>query len=81
MLSHYPRHLERMQPQAEARGNRELQRELREIFRGRSAREWIRLGEEKNFPIAPVNTPKTIADDPQFRERLPWYPRERVLVR
>jgi crotonobetainyl-CoA:carnitine CoA-transferase CaiB-like acyl-CoA transferase len=36
--------------------------------------EWIRLGGEKNFPIAPVNTPKTIADDPQFRERLPWYP-------
>ena len=24
------------------------------------------------FPIAPVNTPKTIADDPQFQERLPW---------
>jgi crotonobetainyl-CoA:carnitine CoA-transferase CaiB-like acyl-CoA transferase len=57
-----------------ARGNRELQQVLREIFRAKSSAEWIRLGGEKNFPIAPVNTPKTIADDPQFRERLPWYP-------
>jgi crotonobetainyl-CoA:carnitine CoA-transferase CaiB-like acyl-CoA transferase len=24
-----------------------------------------------------VNTPKTIADDPQFQARLPWYPHER----
>ncbi len=57
-----------------ARGNRELQRELREIFRGRTSAEWIRLGEQQNFPVAPVNTPKTIADDPQFQDRLPWYP-------
>ncbi len=60
-----------------ARGNRELQRELREIFRTKSSVEWIRLGEEKNFPIAPVNTPKTIADDPQFQDRFPWYGREK----
>jgi crotonobetainyl-CoA:carnitine CoA-transferase CaiB-like acyl-CoA transferase len=60
-----------------ARGNRELQRELREIFRGRTSAEWIRLGEEQNFPVAPVNTPKTIADDPQFQDRLPWYPASR----
>jgi crotonobetainyl-CoA:carnitine CoA-transferase CaiB-like acyl-CoA transferase len=26
--------------------------------------------------VAPVNTPKTIADDPQFQDRLPWYPAE-----
>ena len=57
-----------------ARGNRELQRELREIFRAKTSAEWIRLGEEQNFPVAPVNTPKTIADDPQFQDRLPWYP-------
>ncbi|MCG8592259.1 MAG: CoA transferase [Proteobacteria bacterium] len=57
-----------------ARGNRELQRELREIFRARSSAEWIRLGDEKNFPIAPVNTPRSIADDPQFRDRFPLYP-------
>jgi crotonobetainyl-CoA:carnitine CoA-transferase CaiB-like acyl-CoA transferase len=57
-----------------ARGNRELQRELREIFKTRTSAEWIRLGGEKNFPIAPVNTPKTIAADPQFRARFQLYP-------
>jgi crotonobetainyl-CoA:carnitine CoA-transferase CaiB-like acyl-CoA transferase len=57
-----------------ARGNRELQRELREIFRTKTAAEWIALGNDKNFPVAPVNSPKTIADDPQFQDRLPWYP-------
>jgi crotonobetainyl-CoA:carnitine CoA-transferase CaiB-like acyl-CoA transferase len=57
-----------------ARGNRELQRELRQIFRTKSAREWLRLGDEKNFPIAPVNSPKTIVDDPQFQHRFPLYP-------
>jgi crotonobetainyl-CoA:carnitine CoA-transferase CaiB-like acyl-CoA transferase len=61
-----------------ARGNRELQAELREIFKGKSCEEWLRLGDEKNFPIAPVNTPKTIADDPQFQDRLPWIPKERL---
>ena len=60
-----------------ARGNRELQQELREIFKGRSSADWIRLGDEKNFPIAPVNTPKTVTEDPQFRDRLPLYPHER----
>ena len=60
-----------------ARGNRELQRALAEIFRGRTSAEWIAFGIEKNVPIAPVNTPKTIAQDPQFRARLPWLPHER----
>jgi crotonobetainyl-CoA:carnitine CoA-transferase CaiB-like acyl-CoA transferase len=60
-----------------ARGNRELQHELRAIFRAKTSKEWIRLGEVENFPIAPVNTPKTIAEDPQFRDRLPWYPASR----
>jgi crotonobetainyl-CoA:carnitine CoA-transferase CaiB-like acyl-CoA transferase len=57
-----------------ARGNRALQSELRDIFRTRSSAEWIRLGNERNFPIAPVNTPRTIARDPQFQARFPWYP-------
>jgi crotonobetainyl-CoA:carnitine CoA-transferase CaiB-like acyl-CoA transferase len=61
-----------------ARGNDELRRELAEIFRGRTTAEWVRLGGEANTPIAPVNTPKTLADDPQFRDRLPWIPKERV---
>jgi crotonobetainyl-CoA:carnitine CoA-transferase CaiB-like acyl-CoA transferase len=27
--------------------------------------------------VAPLNTPKTTADAPQFQARLPWYPHER----
>ncbi|MFQ5417263.1 MAG: CaiB/BaiF CoA transferase family protein [Myxococcota bacterium] len=57
-----------------ARGNRELQRELREIFAQKTSAEWIRLGGEKNFPIAPVNTPKTVTSDPQFIDRFPLFP-------
>ena len=60
-----------------ARGNRELQAELKKIFETKSCEEWIRLGDEKNFPIAPVNTPKSIVDDPQFRDRFPLYPHEK----
>jgi len=60
-----------------ARGNRELQRELKAIFQTKTSAAWIALASEKNFPIAPVNTPKTIADDPQFQDRFPWYPHER----
>lgn len=57
-----------------ARGNTELRAELRDIFRSRTAAEWLAFGDEHNTPIAPVNTPKTIADDPQFQARLPWLP-------
>ena len=60
-----------------ARNNRELQIELREIFKTRTCNEWIQLGNEKNFPMAPVNTPENIVDDPQFKERFPLYPHER----
>jgi crotonobetainyl-CoA:carnitine CoA-transferase CaiB-like acyl-CoA transferase len=60
-----------------ARGNRELQAILRDVFKSRTSAEWIRLGGEKNFPIAPVNTPKTIKDDPQFKDRFPLYGHER----
>jgi crotonobetainyl-CoA:carnitine CoA-transferase CaiB-like acyl-CoA transferase len=56
-----------------ARGNRELQRVLREIFATKTSAEWIAFGIEKNVPIAPVNTPKSIAQDPQFRDRFPLY--------
>jgi len=57
-----------------ARNNKELQRELKQIFKSKTSAEWLRLGEEQNFPVGPVNTPKTIADDPQFQDRFPWYP-------
>jgi crotonobetainyl-CoA:carnitine CoA-transferase CaiB-like acyl-CoA transferase len=60
-----------------ARGNRELQAILREIFRAKTSEEWIRLGGEKDFPIAPCNTPKNIVDDPQFKDRFPLYPHEK----
>ena len=61
-----------------ARNNRELQAELREIFKTKTSAEWIAFGDEHNTPIAPVNTPKTIADDPQFRDRFPWIPAARL---
>ena len=32
----------------------------------------------KATTIAPVNTPQTIANDPQFRDRLPWIDRDRL---
>jgi crotonobetainyl-CoA:carnitine CoA-transferase CaiB-like acyl-CoA transferase len=57
-----------------ARGNRELQRELRDIFRTKTAAEWLEFGGRVNTPIAPVNTPKTVLDDPQFADRFPLLP-------
>ena len=36
------------------------------------ARSGSTFGNEHNTPIAPVNTPKTIIDDPQFQDRFPW---------
>ena len=61
-----------------ARGNIELRRELRDIFATRTAAEWIAFGVEANVPIGPVNTPQTIADDPQFQDRFQWIPKERL---
>jgi crotonobetainyl-CoA:carnitine CoA-transferase CaiB-like acyl-CoA transferase len=57
-----------------ARGNRGLQRELRAIFKTKTSAQWIEFGIKQNTPIAPVNTPKTIAHDPQFKDRFQWYP-------
>jgi crotonobetainyl-CoA:carnitine CoA-transferase CaiB-like acyl-CoA transferase len=61
-----------------APGNREMQAELREIFLTRTSAEWIAFGTEHNTPIAPVNDPRTLADDPQFHDRLGWLPREEL---
>ena len=60
-----------------ARGNTGLRSELAEIFSARTTAEWVELGERVNTPIAPVNTPQTLARDPQFRDRLPWLAAER----
>ncbi len=59
-----------------ARGNTEMQTELTEIFRGRTTAEWVGFGIETDVPIAPVNTPHTVHDDPQFQDRLSWFPAE-----
>src|SRR6516225_5830130 len=57
-----------------AKGNKELQRELRAIFSTKTAKEWLDFGGEVNTPIAPVNTPKTLLEDPQFTDRFPLLP-------
>jgi crotonobetainyl-CoA:carnitine CoA-transferase CaiB-like acyl-CoA transferase len=57
-----------------ARGNRELQGELRDIFRTRTSAEWLEFGGRVNTPMAPVNTPRTLLDDPQFIDRFPLLP-------
>jgi crotonobetainyl-CoA:carnitine CoA-transferase CaiB-like acyl-CoA transferase len=61
-----------------ARGNLELRAELRTIFKTKTAGEWIEFGVTANVPIAPVNSPRTIAEDPQFQNRFRWIPEERL---
>jgi len=61
-----------------ARGNRELQRELQSVFSTRTAAEWIEFGGQANTPICPVNTPRSLPDDPQFADRFSWMPRSRL---
>jgi crotonobetainyl-CoA:carnitine CoA-transferase CaiB-like acyl-CoA transferase len=53
-----------------------LQVELRDIFKTRSAQEWLQLSAEKNTPIAPVNTSANIIHDPQFKARFKILPHE-----
>jgi crotonobetainyl-CoA:carnitine CoA-transferase CaiB-like acyl-CoA transferase len=57
-----------------ARGDRELQRELQQLFATRTSAEWVELGNAANCPIARVNDASSIAADPAFTERLPWLP-------
>ncbi len=59
-----------------ARGNRELQRELRDIFKTKTSAEWMEWATENDALLAPVNTPQTIAQDPQFADRMPWLAKE-----
>ena len=59
-----------------AKGNIELRRELVEIFRTRTTADWVAWSGEVNTTIAPVNTPQTLADDPQFLDRLGFMPHE-----
>lgn len=57
-----------------ARGDRELQRELQDIFVTRPTAEWVELGVRANCPIAAVNDAASISRDPHFRSRLGWLP-------
>jgi crotonobetainyl-CoA:carnitine CoA-transferase CaiB-like acyl-CoA transferase len=59
-----------------ARHNREMQSELRKIFKTKTSAGWIEFGNRCNTPIAPVNSPQSIVDDPQFKHRFPLYPVE-----
>src|SRR3954447_20839028 len=61
-----------------ARGNRELQAELRDIFKTKTSDEWMEFGGRVNTPIAPVNTPQNLQHDPQFQARLGWIPASRL---
>jgi crotonobetainyl-CoA:carnitine CoA-transferase CaiB-like acyl-CoA transferase len=61
-----------------ARGNTELRAILRDVFVARTTQDWLDFGLEHNTPICPSNSPKTLLDDPQFRDRLPLIPKERV---
>ena len=63
-----------------ATGNLELRHELNEIFRQRTTAEWIKLGLEHNVPVGPVNTPASIDADPQFADRMPWQPADRLVA-
>ncbi len=61
-----------------AKGNLELRKELAEIFKTKTTAEWVIWSGEVNTTIAPVNTPETLAEDPQFKERLGFMPYEGV---
>ena len=59
-----------------ARGNTEMRRELAAIFATRTTAEWVEWSGTVNTTIAPVNTPQTLADDPQFLDRFGFMPHE-----
>jgi crotonobetainyl-CoA:carnitine CoA-transferase CaiB-like acyl-CoA transferase len=61
-----------------ARGNMELRVILRDVFKTRTTEEWLAFGLEHNTPICPSNSPKTLLDDPQFKDRMPLIPASQV---
>jgi crotonobetainyl-CoA:carnitine CoA-transferase CaiB-like acyl-CoA transferase len=56
-----------------ARGNTELQAELRTIFATKTSAEWLEFGQVNNTAIGPVNTTASVTTDPQFRDRFPLF--------
>jgi crotonobetainyl-CoA:carnitine CoA-transferase CaiB-like acyl-CoA transferase len=63
-----------------AKGNKELQAILRDVFKSKTSAEWIEFGNRVNTPIAPVNTTKTIMDDPQFQARFDWVDKSQLVA-
>ncbi len=61
-----------------AQGNLELQAELKTIFLTKTTEEWIDFGNEHNTTLAAVNTPKTVVNDPQFKDRVTWTTKEQT---
>ena len=61
-----------------ARGNVELQSELREIFKTRTVNDWLEFSNVHNTTIAPFNTAANIGEDPQFQHRMNFLPIEAV---
>jgi crotonobetainyl-CoA:carnitine CoA-transferase CaiB-like acyl-CoA transferase len=61
-----------------ARGDTALRAELRALFATRTTAQWVTFGSEVDTPICPVNNPRTIGEDPQFAERMPWLPADRL---
>ena len=61
-----------------ARNNLELQTELQQIFRQRTVAEWLEFAAKHDTALAPFNTHSSIAQDPQFRERMGFLPTEAV---
>ncbi|NIB38331.1 CoA transferase [Pseudomaricurvus alkylphenolicus] len=55
-----------------ATGNRELQTILRDIFRTKTTGQWMAFGDKHNTALAPVNTPRSLPNDPHFQVRFPW---------
>ncbi len=63
-----------------ARGDLALRHELAAVFATRTTAEWIGFGLAHDVPLGPVNTPATIAADPQFTDRMPWQPADRLVA-
>jgi crotonobetainyl-CoA:carnitine CoA-transferase CaiB-like acyl-CoA transferase len=51
-----------------------MRTELTAIFATRTTAEWVEFGVEVDVPLAPVNTPQTLPQDPQFLSRIDWIP-------
>ena len=61
-----------------AKGNTEMQRELQQIFKTKTVKEWLDFATEHNTTIAPFNTLESIGDDPQFQHRMNFWPTEEL---